>query len=432
LNQSNEFRIRLKRNLLGKTSQKGIVTLADQAIVSITNFLTGVIIGRTCVKEEFGLYMLGFSILILLTDIQNRLISLPYMIYSPHLNQKDLSYYTGSIIIHQLIFSIITILCISTTGIILSFGIGPKGLSNVFLTLASTITFILFREHIRRISFAQLKITRVIILDLSVGIIQIIFITLLSKHNALSASRSYLVVGFACGLISAGWLIWRWKDFSLKLTQVISALKQNWSFGKWLFGGSLIYMASTQLYPWLLAGFHGSQATAVFAACLGVVLLTNPFLIGFSNFFGPSAANIFARKGINELRQIVTKATVLVTSVVGLFCFVIAVFGEKIVSQVYGSKYANNGIIVTILALSVLTSAITLSVDLALLALKRPDANLKINIASFATTILFGLWLVKAFGPIGAAFGLLLANITMSIVRYRIFVIEVAVYRKKI
>src|ERR1035441_3279976 len=34
---------------------QGIVSLADQAVASATNFVTGVIIARACSKEEFGL-----------------------------------------------------------------------------------------------------------------------------------------------------------------------------------------------------------------------------------------------------------------------------------------------------------------------------------------------------------------------------------------
>src|SRR5580692_2008359 len=52
---------------------QGIVSLADQAVASATNFVTGVIIARTCSKEELGLYMLGFSLILLMTDLQSSL-----------------------------------------------------------------------------------------------------------------------------------------------------------------------------------------------------------------------------------------------------------------------------------------------------------------------------------------------------------------------
>jgi len=59
---------------------KGFIALTDQAVASATNFLTGVIIGRACTKEQFGLYMLGFSIVLFVMSLQTSLISTPYMV----------------------------------------------------------------------------------------------------------------------------------------------------------------------------------------------------------------------------------------------------------------------------------------------------------------------------------------------------------------
>ena len=43
---------------------KGAATVADQAVASATNFVTSVIIGRACSKDELGFYMLGFTIML--------------------------------------------------------------------------------------------------------------------------------------------------------------------------------------------------------------------------------------------------------------------------------------------------------------------------------------------------------------------------------
>lgn len=95
--------IRTGISLLSRpTTRKGVVTLADQAVASATNFLTGVIIGRACTKEQFGLYMLGFSIVLFVMSLQNSLISTPYMVYSPRLKGNEHIRYTGSTLIHQL------------------------------------------------------------------------------------------------------------------------------------------------------------------------------------------------------------------------------------------------------------------------------------------------------------------------------------------
>jgi hypothetical protein len=52
------------------TSRKGLLSLIDQMIVSLSNFLSGVIVGRACGAEEFGLYSLGFSLLLCAAHVQ--------------------------------------------------------------------------------------------------------------------------------------------------------------------------------------------------------------------------------------------------------------------------------------------------------------------------------------------------------------------------
>ena len=71
-----------------KALHQGIISLADQAVASATNFVTGIIIARTCSKEELGLYMLGFSLILLMTDFQTSLITTPYMVYAPRLKGR--------------------------------------------------------------------------------------------------------------------------------------------------------------------------------------------------------------------------------------------------------------------------------------------------------------------------------------------------------
>jgi len=65
-----------------------LLTVIDQGIVSAASFLTTVIIGRACAKEQLGLYFLGWSIVCLLMELQNVLIWFPYTALSPRLKGR--------------------------------------------------------------------------------------------------------------------------------------------------------------------------------------------------------------------------------------------------------------------------------------------------------------------------------------------------------
>ena len=59
----------INKSLCGERTRKGVITIIDQGVVSATNFFTGVIIGRTLLKEQFGFYMLGLTIVFLVINI---------------------------------------------------------------------------------------------------------------------------------------------------------------------------------------------------------------------------------------------------------------------------------------------------------------------------------------------------------------------------
>ena len=83
--------------------------------------------------------------------------------------------------------------------------------------------------------------------------------------------------------------------FAFIFGESIADLKRNWTFGKWVFASGLLWTASTNLYPWLLAFFHGAAAAGTFAACMGVVSASNPVLLGIQNLVGPKIAHEYAQ-----------------------------------------------------------------------------------------------------------------------------------------
>jgi O-antigen/teichoic acid export membrane protein len=407
--------------LTAATKHMGIITLADQGFVSAANFLTGVIIGRICTREQFGLYILGFTIVSFLMDIQTSLISSPYTVYSPRLKNSGHAQYSGSTLIHQLSLSVLAMVGLVAGGLALCIGIGPQDLLPVVWALVVVITFILLREYARRICFAGLRMKTALVLDFSVALGQISGVGLVAYLGFLSASSAYWVIGIACGIAALGWLMVYRKAFSFNFNQIISDLRHNWLFGKWVFAGNMLSLISSQyLSPWLVTGFVGAGATGVFGACWWVVALVNPFLIGLGNFLGPRLAHANTQ-GILELKKVILKATFFIIGITGLFCFVLILWGGSLVVLVYGSKYAGNNAVVSVLALSVVASAVSLAVGYGLWALERPQVNFKVSIIQLGVTLTIGLMFVKPFGLLGIACGLLAGNAAASIVRCIVF-----------
>jgi O-antigen/teichoic acid export membrane protein len=403
------------------TARKGIAVLADQAVVSGTNFLTGVIIGRACTKEQFGLFMLGFSIVVFVMSLQTSLILMPYMVYSPRLKSGEHARYTGSTLIHQLGLSALAIVALAVGGMVLSLGIGPQGLAQVVWTFVVVITFILLREYIRQISFANLCFRTALVLDSGVSLVQICGLLLLAYLGLVSASMAYWVIGLACSLAAVGWLVWMRKTFALQLTRAISDLVQNLKFGKWIFASGLLGFLSNALYPWILTAFHGIASNGVWAACFGIAAIANPLLLAMQSFLGPKMAHSYAKGGGMGLRRFVFKACAVSLLLMTPFCLLLIVFGGSLVVMLYGDKYAGNGLVVSVLAITFLFLNVAFSFSRALLSMECAHMDFAVNLVALFVLLTLGLWLVKSFGPLGVACSILAGNIASSVVGYILF-----------
>ena len=317
----------------GTAANQSFLSLADQAAASITNFLTGVIIARASSKEEFGLYMLGFTLILLVTDLQTSLIATPYMVYAPRLKGESARSYAGSALIHQVVFSLFIMMALTVAAFASRFGLGPHGLAPVLWALAAVVAFIMLREFTRRIYFARLKLRSVFALDTCIGITQLSGLLLLAHFRLLSAATAYWLIGTACALGVAYWLWLDRRFFHVRLGQALQDLKQNWSFGKWVFASGLLATASTNLYPWLIAFFHGTAAAGIFAACLGVVSASNPILLGIQNLLGPKIAHAYAAEGAHALRRLVLKMTAILALPMCLLTAALMVWGDSLIGH---------------------------------------------------------------------------------------------------
>ncbi len=407
----------------GKDVSQGFFSLADQAVASITNFATGVILARACSKEEFGLYMLGFTVILLVTDVQTSLIATPYMVYAPRLKGRAHALYSGSTLVHQLVFSLVAMVVLACIAFVTQFGIGPHGLPRMMGALSTVIALIMLREFVRRVCFARLKLKAAFVFDACVGAGQILGLLWFARMGWLSANSAYWVIGGICGVAVALWL---WFDRALyrpSIGESIADLKRNWTFGKWVFASGLLWTASTNLYPWLLAFFHGAAAAGTFAACMGVVSASNPVLLGIQNLVGPKIAHEYADNGPAALRRLVLKISGIIAIPLSLVTLVLIIWGDRLIGMLYGHQYAGNGLVVAALACNLLVTAVAFAFSRALFAVERADLDFRLNLAAIAIMGTLGLWLVRNYGPLGAALGLLTAVVLTSGVRAMIFLL---------
>jgi O-antigen/teichoic acid export membrane protein len=397
---------------------QSVLILGDQAISSANNFLTSVIIGRVCSQDELGLYLLGFSIILFAATAQSALILSPFSVISPRLDHREGLLYSGSSLIGQLVFSLLAGAALIVAGLLYPAQGGISRLGPVLIALGLVLLFVQLREYCRQVSFARLDVRGAFFFDLMTLGLQSGGLLLLAFSGSLNAAHAYYAIGLACGLPSLLWLLFNIRSFSFQFARARLDFGRTWSMSKWLLGTSILYAGSNQLYPWILAALRGPEATGVLAAGLGTIYIANPFLNGMSNLMSPRAAHAMARGGVSEVRKVIFWGIRIFLVVIGFFCLVMLFFGGPAIRLLYGPHYAGFGNVVRVLALSQLASSLAFPINAGLLAMEKPDVGFKSHLLSLAVMILLGFWLVKSFGPLGAAWGLLLGNAAATAFRW--------------
>lgn len=395
---------------------KGMMSLASQGITSANNFATGILMGRLCPKEEYGLYALGLSLLLLVNDFQLTLISTPYGVYSPRLQPAERRWYAGSTFVHQMVFSAAAAFLLLCGLIAVYVGVAPQKFGRVIEVLAAVVVFILLKDFIRQTCFAAMNVRGALLLDGATALIQVGCLSLLAYRGALSAERTFLVAGTACGLASAGWLLSNRRLFTIEMKRVLPDLRQKWPLVKWILASQILWISAMSLYPWFIAAFLGVRANALWAACQSAIVAGNLISVAAQNLLGPKLVHVLAREGVAEMRGTVLRSTRLLLVIMSLLSLLFALFGNSLVTLMYGKAYEGHGVVVAILAINLAVSALTFPFSRGLFALERADLDFRINVA-VVLSLLPGIWLVRTFGLPGAALGLLAANSVSVILR---------------
>jgi O-antigen/teichoic acid export membrane protein len=308
----------------------------------------------------------------------------------------------------------LTILAID---ILAALGIISPSFRSVGWVLLAVVPFLLFREYVRRLAFAHLKIAAATAMDIGISAVQLAAILLLGWRGCLSVAAVFAVLGGACGLVVVGCLFGRRQDMRIDRVRIIPDWRENWVFGRWALACQLTGLAF-YVMPWMLAAVHGEAATGEFAACNTLVGLANLFVLGMGNYLTPKAAMSFSREGQPGLLRVLQKTVCSFTVVLGSFCVIIYFGGEWLAVRVMGPKYQGEGTLIAVLAVATFIDSLSVTAGYGLWAIDLPSANFLADLVALVVTLTTAAVLVSPWGPLGIAVALVAGRALGGAVRW--------------
>ena len=409
----------------GRKKYRLTLTLLDQIIVSSTRFVTIIVIGRISGAHQLGEFSLAFQLSVLLIAVQEALILTPYTLFVNRFKRgKARAEFAGSVLMHSIALTLFTMLCLALLATGLSIGNRDNNLSNSIWILMCIMPFITLREFGRRFAFADLRVKTALLVDLVMAITQIGGLILLTVTGSLSAAAALWVMGIAAALPGIGWLIHDHRRFSFNFSRMVPAWRENWLSGRWVLGISTVSASINASLYWLLALISGLAATGVFAACMTMVQLANPVLLGLGNFLKPLMARAFFHGGYVKLLDIINQVQLKLGVSMAMFCVLLSFLGADAVALIYhGPEYAGHHHMMVVLACNLLIGSLTLAPGLGMQVLEKSDVIFAVRLLEAAILFILLVGFVHSYGMLAIAYALLITSfitaMLLSLALYR-------------
>ena len=255
--------------------------------MSGTSFCATLLVGRYANEAEFGTYALGLTLLYLAVQIQQSLIILPLTVLGPRMDDSERHGFAASALIQGGLLAAFCVVALLGSTVVVGLSASSTGFTALLATLAFSIPFVLLREFARRFEFSRLRIGQALAVDAGLSAMQLAGLGWLTVSGRLTAITAHAMLGVSCMVVG---IVWFWRSrraFSLPKARLLGDVRQHFALGKWALAGGLVSLANHYAMHWILLARLGLGATGALAACMTLVDLSNPFMLGASNFVGP-------------------------------------------------------------------------------------------------------------------------------------------------
>jgi O-antigen/teichoic acid export membrane protein len=315
--------------LTNQVDVQGLWAIGDQAIVSLGNFVTTIILGRSLLPAVYGVWTVLFGLILFLNVVHFALIVYPLTITAATGGEIECRDRISSALALTVILSMpLWLVVIGGAWIVGSIQ------SGVWACLALLCWQL--QETTRRALMARFSCRKAMLGDAISYLCQAALIWMLVRRGELSLARAFAVIALTCG-VAAMVQAWQLRSFLRVPSGLGISGLSFWKNGRWLLWYDLATNSGFQATPWVLFLVRGAEAAAGYQAISNLVGLAHPVMLSLGNVIIPQAARARAREGVEAARRVA-----LVHSVQGGFllcaCFgILMAFPKQLLGFFYGS-----------------------------------------------------------------------------------------------
>ena len=378
--------------------------VADQLLISATNFVTMVLLARGLSREDFGRFTLVYEILLFANALQSALVTQAHNVLGATRRGEDYARYTTSTAIGQVL--------LATIAVLLSLAawagacVAAPDAAPLLLALAPSILSWQLQEFVRRVLYTEGRLTAAFTNDLISYGVQAVAIAALWQQEALTAPRALhaLAATSAVAVFLGAWQICG----SLACRADPSAFLENWNYGKWLAASAVVSSwLSAELFIYIAAAVVGVAAAGILRAVTIVFGPTRVLAYVISSVLPIRFARMLADAGPSALRAELKTTYLLALPAMGGYCLLAAIFAEPLLRLLYREKYAGQASVLALYAVYTFIVYVAMIVNAALLANRQTRQVFSSHLYAGLISLPIGLITIVALGVHGAVLGMI-------------------------
>lgn len=385
--------------------------LGDQAIVSIGNYLTAILVARNMLDMgRIGAFTMVLEVLLFLNSLHQALIIYPLLVRGSVLDRSSLRRLAGGCLI------LTAILGVPLAAVMF----GAAGyFAGTTLLFWAPLALILqqLQETLRRAMLAQLRFAAAIPGDAISYLAQVVILVSLGHRLTLPMIFAAMAITSALG---AGVQALQVGPRRFPLSELKALNRDFWSLSRWISCASFGSIISNFSYQYVLFQTWGAAQVGYFGVIANLAKPVNPLTTAMGSLIIPSVSRARGTAGARSAMHVGMKYALLGLAGLGIYFGILALFPSGCLRLVYGKAhpdYAQKLPNYLRILLADWTFLFVTSMTLAILnGLGYSRANFFVTLTKASATLLIALPLIVKLGLNGAMIGGALSTALAAIV----------------
>lgn len=388
------------------TNGREVWAIADQALVSGTNFLTNIIVARSLGIKQFGVFALAWTAMLFFYSLQMALISAPMMSIGPKTPPADRRTYWGAVIVQELLFAL-ACACLIFLGLhIVALWTHQPGLDGLTYPLCLATVAYLLQDFVRRYLFTTRQSRRAFLNDAVSCLPQLPLIFFLLRTHLIGIPGVFVLFAVT-SFVGVGLGIYWLEPVGFALREIKATAARHWKFSRWIAPSWLLSWMSTNFIAILAPVYYGPAAAGALRASQNIVAVTHTWILGLDNVMPAEAAHRLNKSGVSALSLYLRYMSLRWGGLTAAFALVIGIAPQFWLRVLYGAQFVGYGAVLRMYCLVYLLAFIGGPIRAGLQALEYTAPFVWAQAAASGFAILVGIPLTRRFGLDGVMIGMI-------------------------